>query len=140
MNAAAAINILTVLAGADKPAFKRVPKAKAQAWVTNGKTIYVSDGLMRQLNNEDEAAFFLAHELGHIALGHTTLWARFLAARNTGRELAADAHAIRLMRDKGYNTSRIPWLFDRLMVTKSGKALREMSARKAAILNIIEGV
>ena len=139
MNTAAAINVLTVLAERDRPMFKRVAKHKAQAWVTDGKTIFVSDGLMKLLADEHELAFFLGHELGHVALWHTRFWSRFLAARRLDRELAADAHAVRLMRAKGYDTGRLPWLFDRLAAGKTGKALRELAARKAAILNLIEG-
>src|SRR3990167_8362245 len=139
MLTAKALNVLAALAGPDRPAFKRVMKKKEQAWVTYGKTIFISDGLMKLLTDEHELAFFLGHELGHIALGHTRFWSRFLAARRLDRELAADAHAVRLMRAKGYDTGRLPWLFDRLAAGKTGKALRELAARKAAILNLIEG-
>ena len=135
-----ALGVLAVLAGRDRPAFKRVMKTKAQAWVRDGgKTIVATDGLMKLLTDEHELAFILGHELGHIALGHVGTWAYRLGLRIPRLELAADAHAIRLMRAKGYDASRVPGLFDRLMASKTGKGLREMAKRREAIEQLIEG-
>ena len=135
-----ALGVLAVLAGRDRPAFTRVMSRKVRAKVIGGgKTIVATDGLMKLLTDEHELAFILGHKLGHIALGHVGTWAYRLGLRIPRLELAADAHAIRLMRAKGYDASRVPGLFDRLMAGKTGKSLREMAARKAAILNLIEG-
>ena len=59
--------------------FTRIPityekDKEPNAWVkfeSNGKiSVHVTKGLMRILDNEDEIAGILGHELGHIRLGH----------------------------------------------------------------------
>ena len=42
----------------------------ADAWTAGGGRIYISRGLLSRVNNEDELAAVLAHEIGHDAFGH----------------------------------------------------------------------
>jgi len=42
------------------------------AW-TNGSYIAITTGMLKFLHNNDEIAFVLGHELGHVLLGHTSL-------------------------------------------------------------------
>ena len=74
-----------------------------------------------------------------IALGHAGTWAYRLGFRRLDLEQAADGYSLRLMRARGYNVKDVPWLFARLMARSSGKARRELTVRRAAIMNAIEG-
>src|SRR5438874_10227519 len=86
---------------------------------TIGHTIAVSRGLLDVLPDEASLAMMLAHELGHIALGHRintklAFTDRFLVPdqntfqrmdfeRNPADELAADAKALELLGKSPYN-------------------------------------
>ena len=144
MNAAAAINILTVLAGVDKPVLKIVSSYQSgrknvrfQAKYSPMRdSITITQDLLADFTNEAELAFMLAHELGHRALRHGY---KFLLNRQKA-EQEADAYAIRAMRRVGFDVTKVPWWFDRRISSQQGTARRKMAVRKAAILNIIEGV
>ena len=104
-----------------------------------GGTIRIGSKLIASLTGESELAFMLGHELGHIALGHAGTWAYRLGFRRPDLEQAADGYSLRLMRARGYNVKDVPWLFARLMARSSGKARRELTVRRAAIVNAIVG-
>lgn len=61
-------------------------------------TIFLSVGLLRMLNTEDELAFVLAHELAHKILNHSDL-----LDSNTRLEIEADNLALKIVNDAGYN-------------------------------------
>jgi len=61
------------------------------AWSLPGGFIFVTTGLLRILDNEDQLACILAHEVAHIELGHPTdAVARFDSEKQTGET----AHAL----------------------------------------------
>jgi Peptidase family M48 len=86
--------------------------------LTVGDTILVSRGLIDVLPNEASLAMILAHELGHIVLGHTVdtkyafddrmmmsdsqLLQRLDLKRTPQEEHAADAEALKLLRNSPY--------------------------------------
>ena len=145
MNAAAAINILTVLAGVDKPAFEAPEGYWSRGkyapfgvyYVKRRDAIAITRPMLADITNEHELAFLLGHELGHRALNHGFMQ---MAFHRQDCEKAADAYAVRLLSGKGYDLAKILLWFDRRIAAQQGGARRKMSARKAAILNIIEGV
>jgi Zn-dependent protease with chaperone function len=74
------------------------------AYAATGPRVVLSTGLIRRLADEDELAFVLAHELGHLLLHHEERFDR-AAFDGTNRslevliqsELAADRVALRLL-------------------------------------------
>lgn len=70
--------------------------------------IIISSGLLGLIQNVDEYAFVLAHELGHIVLHHQNggnLIARCDLPRSSlEREIEADQYAIRLLSEAGFST------------------------------------
>lgn len=86
--------------------------------LTVGNTILVSRGLIDVLPNEASLAMILAHELGHIVLGHSVdtqyafndrmmisdyqLLKRFDLKRTPAEERAADEEALKLLRNSPY--------------------------------------
>jgi predicted Zn-dependent protease len=123
--------------GADAPVplrgyhFLLVRDPSPNAWSFPGGFVVVTDGLLMRAGSEEQVAGALAHELGHLELGHTAaLWREALcrlksakkdavaqsellvglaltAATETGygraSELAADAWATRTLKATGYS-------------------------------------
>ena len=56
------------------------------AFTIPGGNIYVTTGLLNTVNNEDELAYVIGHELGHNENGHTKEGAQFMAYVNSWRE------------------------------------------------------
>ncbi|MBI5833205.1 MAG: M48 family metalloprotease [Armatimonadetes bacterium] len=102
-----------------------------------GGYVYVNRGLLAAISGDDELAFVLAHELGHLALGHCARAAAvsYRAAQNGGalagalagrayqvatagysrdNEFAADAFGARLLRQRGMSTRGAVTLMQRL--------------------------
>jgi Zn-dependent protease with chaperone function len=80
------------------------------AFVNEAHTIVLSEGLMKIVQNDDELAFVLAHELAHIALHHNRPSGhRSHALIGSGtalqglirREIAADRLALSILRSSG---------------------------------------
>jgi predicted Zn-dependent protease len=63
----------------------------------NGK-IFIGKGLLELFKSDDEIACVLAHEMGHIVLGHR-------GDGNVDYERAADSFALSLMRKAGFDSS-----------------------------------
>ena len=63
----------------------------------NGK-IFIGKGLLELFKSDDEIACVLAHEMGHIVLGHR-------GDGNVDYERAADSFALSLMRKAGFELS-----------------------------------
>ena len=106
-----------------------------------GAEIRLGRDLLTAATRDDELAFFLGHELGHIALGHAQTWFYRVGLRSLKLETAADAYAIRLMRAKGYDPRAALWFLDRIIATAAttGRSPSKPRARRAAILNLIQG-
>jgi hypothetical protein len=110
---------------------------------TIGHTIVMSRGLLDVLPDEASLAMVLAHELGHIALGHriNTKYAftdrfffpdqntfqRMDFERNPADELAADTKAVELLRNSPYT--------DKL--SNAGLFLRALQARAPELTSLI---
>ena len=145
MNAARAANILTILAGTDKPELKIVDSFWQRGksvqfqvkYVQHRDTISITKLMLADFTNDDELAFILGHELGHRALHHN--WFRNAFHRQEV-EREADAHAIRAMRDAGYNPKNTLWWFDRRVHANTGAARHKMAARRNAVRALLEGV
>ena len=133
-----ALTILGSLAHPLAPRLKGVGGSNMKV-KDGGGTIRIGSKLIASLTGESELAFMLGHELGHIALGHAGTWAYRLGFRRPDLEQAADGYSLRLMRARGYNVKDVPWLFARLMARSSGKARRELTVRRVAIIDEIEG-
>lgn len=110
---------------------------------TIGRTIVMSRGLLDVLPDEASLAMVLAHELGHISLGHrldTKLafndrmffpdeetFQRIEFTRDSGEEDAADKKALELLANSPYK--------DKL--ANAGLFLRALQARSAELKNLI---
>lgn len=53
------------LQGKSKFPIQVFPSKEVNAFVTSDGSIYFTEGLLKEIKNEDELAFILAHELGH---------------------------------------------------------------------------
>jgi len=110
---------------------------------TIGHTIVVSRGLLDVLPDEGSLAMVLAHELGHIALGHRintkfaftdrfffpdqNTFQRMDFERNPGDELAADTKALELLGNSPYK--------DKL--SNAGLFLKALQARAPELTSLI---
>lgn len=110
---------------------------------TIGHTIVVSRGLLDVLPDEGSLAMVLAHELGHIALGHRintkfaftdrfffpdqNTFQRMDFERNPADELAADAKALELLQKSPYS--------DKL--NNAGLFLKALQARAPKLTSLI---
>lgn len=101
------------------------------AFTGPGRTVYVSRRLLERLSDDDAAAFVVAHELAHHRLGHLPLvdvsraaaivsvelaihmLERLIATRDN--ELDADALAIEMCLDAGYDPDRCLTVFELLV-------------------------
>ena len=144
MKAAQAANILTILAGADKPAlavvdsfWQRGKPVRFQAKYTlHRDTISITKPMLADFTNDDELAFVLGHELGHRAL-HRSWFRNAFHRQEVERE--ADAYAVKLMRGRGYDPTRVLWWFDRRVKANTGANRHKMSVRRNAAQALIEG-
>ena len=101
------------------------------AFTITGEYIYVAKSLAHQLTTNDQLAFVLAHEIGHIDLGHTTKAAKIpilnrLAVtglvemgfrnrfRRYSKECDADDYAIELCERSGFDRKTALTFFDRI--------------------------
>ena len=67
---------------------------------TDGREIILSTALVEHLSDETSLAFIIAHEMAHILRGHSPDGPRWVV------ELQADADALTLMRNAGYDVRR----------------------------------
>ncbi len=70
------------------------PSTHASAFVYRRHDIRLSEPLIATLQSEDQLAFAISHEMGHIALGHAT-------EASESEEFAADAFAASILTDIG---------------------------------------
>ena len=77
--------------------------------------LYVTVGLMKFVDNDDQLASVVAHEISHIQLGHHLLRTTNSAAQfNQTQELAADKYSMKLIANAGYRPSQAIILLERL--------------------------
>jgi len=84
-----------------------ISSSKRNAW-SDGRHVVVTTAMMRLARSDDELAFVIAHEMAHNILGHSDVWLPGIFGVKFGgkrQELAADALAVRLMTDGGYNAA-----------------------------------
>ncbi|RIL06107.1 MAG: hypothetical protein DCC75_11100, partial [Proteobacteria bacterium] len=79
---------------------------RPNAFALGAQTIALSTGLFNLVNTRDELAFVLAHELGHIALGHSiespaNLSPESQIEQHLKDEIQADRFAVQLMKNAG---------------------------------------
>lgn len=112
---------------------RAVPNAFARA----PHTIVLTTGLLDVVGSEDELAFVLAHELGHLLLGHVQSGAEGpqsarLLGMNSRRpidlELEADAFSLKMLAESGYSPASGRVLLERLgeWGAEAGIALQEL--------------
>ncbi|HJV63461.1 MAG TPA: M48 family metalloprotease [Albitalea sp.] len=129
-----------------------VKDCEVDGFVHKGQTIVVSVRLTRL--PPSQRFFILAHELGHIQLQHHAAVSSFVAAAVSGaadeaaaraavasglsavshrNELAADAYAVRLMQQAGYDPLDAARLFDRIGTTQDNATHPSARRRAGAI-------
>lgn len=137
--------------------FSRVPvtyekDSEPGAWVEReggeNYTVHVTRGMMKILDTEDEIAGVLAHELGHIRLGHdgTQLFSRSAsginseietseANFNSNQEIEADRYGTELLKKARYNPRG---LYDAVMKIRAVE--KERLAHLAEAAGIVSGI
>ena len=80
----------------------RVETAAVLQASTNGHQIHITTGMLDFLEQDDELAFVLAHELAHILLGHN---GAFEGQSRRGVEAEADRLGIRIVSKAKYDTA-----------------------------------
>lgn len=76
--------------------FKIVNDPRQEAWVLSTGTVYITTGMVANLDNEAQLAYILAHEVGHIELRHA-----YLQKRDFILEELLQAEKIRSAKRKG---------------------------------------
>ena len=79
------------------------------AWAHSNK-VTVSDAMLRFVENDDELAFAISHEISHIILGHSGSFGR----RSVNLEREADHVGLYLMARAGYDANRGIYLLVRM--------------------------
>ncbi len=92
---------------ADEPKmlFYFVDSPVINAYARDGN-IYITQGILNNLRNDDEAAFVLSHEIAHAARRHNTKAIKF--------EIEADLIGLCIMHQAGYNSAVVVPLLRRL--------------------------
>jgi predicted Zn-dependent protease len=110
---------------------------QTQADVVAGRLLRLRVGLLRALRSEAELVFVLAHELAHVALGHTAQQlAGSLDARDA--EIAADAAAQTTLRRLGLNAHAGVELLQRLQqLARNDEAVSERAQLRARLEALI---
>jgi predicted Zn-dependent protease len=116
--------------------------------VTEASEVVLSKGLLGMLDTRAELAFVLAHELGHIVLGHNRRHdsARYAltggAALQAGieREIEADNFALKLLSTSGYEPQTARSFLSRLeqFGTGHGVMMRRSYPSLEARLNALD--
>jgi len=129
----------------DRPVHARVLLTSPLESFTVGQTIVLSRGLIDVLPDEASLAMMLAHELGHIALGHPLINPQFAFAdrmmisdeellkvlkvrRDAKEEASADAKVVEMLKKSPYK--------DKL--ADAGLFLRMIAARAKQLPNLIQ--
>lgn len=79
------------------PRFTLLPLSTPNAFIHNSGEIVVTTQLMKLINSDEELAFVLAHEVGHLVLSHTgarTLHQPPSIGTSQAHELEADLYAV----------------------------------------------
>ncbi|MFN8268048.1 MAG: M48 family metallopeptidase [Chitinophagales bacterium] len=120
------------------------------AWTHAGGYIYVTTGLMKFVNSDDELAFCIAHEIGHNENEHckasvqriktaknmgatnemtgmaSTIFSAVFAAFNQPQETASDLAGVYLMYKAGYEPQKALDFFDKMSKNEQPNALEKM--------------
>jgi predicted Zn-dependent protease len=120
------------------------------AWTHVGGFIYVTTGLLKFINSDDELAFCIAHELGHNENEHckatvqriktaenmgisfgtasmaTNIYSSIFAAFNQPQEMEADIAGVYLVYQAGYDPIRSLDFFDKLSHNENADAIEKI--------------
>lgn len=81
--------------------FQVVDLKKPNAYAISPDLLVVTTGLLDLIENDSELGFIVAHEIGHLALGHSGKVRALTAQNQVQHELEADAFAKSLMIKSG---------------------------------------
>lgn len=106
--------------------------------------IFVTYGLILQVNNEAELAAVISHEMAHVLLGHTEQALRRAQAKGENtpigfsedQELAADRLGAKIMVSAGYGTDSA---LNALMASRRGRTYSGVARREAALFQLNSG-
>lgn len=85
--------------------------------------VYVTNGLITFVNNDDQLAAVLAHEISHIILGHHLARQKNSSSQfNQKQELEADEYSIKLLANAGFNTTEVIKLLQRLDIFQANQS------------------
>ena len=120
------------------------------AWTHAGGYIYVTTGLLKFVNSEDELAFCIAHEIGHNENAHckasvqriktaenlgvssdlsgmaSAVYSTIFAAFNQPQEMESDLAGVYLAYKAGYDPEKALEFFDKLSLNEKPNALEKM--------------
>ena len=111
---------------------KLAPSTHASAFVYQRQSIRLSESLIDTLQSDDQLAFAISHEMGHIALGHAS------DAGDSG-EFAADAFAASLLAQIGMDSCASATALEALQrrepMYREPLSLRVQNLRKSLLVN-----
>lgn len=82
--------------------------------------VYVTKGLIKFVQNDDQLAAVLAHEISHIILGHHLARTKSSGSKfNQRQELEADRYSIRLLKKAGFKVQQSIKLLERLDILQA---------------------
>lgn len=82
--------------------------------------IYVTKGLVKFVQNDDQLAAVLAHEISHIILGHHLARIKSSGSKfNQRQELEADRYSIKLLKKAGFKVQQSIKLLERLDILQA---------------------
>lgn len=76
--------------------------------------VTITSGLLERVESTDEFAFVIAHEIGHLLLGHTKLSVPTSMNEYIEREKQADLMAVKLLQSSNFTVASGERLLDRL--------------------------
>ncbi|MEK7656458.1 MAG: M48 family metallopeptidase [Elusimicrobiota bacterium] len=142
---------------AGRYAYFILPSECAAAFAVPGGRVFLTKGMLARMGSDERVSFILAHEMGHVELGHTASLVRYrsLPARwgvpgggllqllrslaalsfSETQELDADAYALRLMEAGGFRRAAAFESLARLSTLE-----RRTAARRGPFSLLAEGL
>ncbi len=127
------------------PSILLLPGTAPNAFVSDSEHIILTRGLVQIIENQDELAFVVAHELGHLKLGHLVQNSNALPAlaertvshrQLIERELDADKFAVDLLMKSGFNPGSGLKLLGKISAFSAGESVVAQSAYPSLNLRI----
>lgn len=118
--------VFDIMSDADHTALGEYPSIQIErmkfpnAHAHSNNLVTISSGLLERIESSDEFAFIIAHEIGHLLLGHGKLKTPTTMGEYIDREKQADLMAMKLLKSSNFTAISGERLLDRLAKINSG--------------------